>query len=262
MGTRAVRHPAAILALVALTAGACGGGDGDTGGEEAASAGGEPAAAAAGGDTAAAGATPAGSARADAGQEGPLYRPESSEMTREAPDVYRAVVATTEGEFTMEVHREWAPRGADRFYNLARHGFYEDARFFRVIEGFVAQFGLSGTPELDQLWRQHPIRDDSVARSNSRGTVSFASAGEDTRTTQLFINLADNTRLDDMGFAPIGEVVEGMEVVDALYAGYGEGAPRGAGPVQGRIVRQGNSYLEQNFPQLDYIEEVRVRTGS
>lgn len=192
----------------------------------------------------------------------PLYRPGSEAANRRAPDVYRVEFTTTEGSFTVEVRREWAPRGADRLYNLARLGFYEGARFFRVIDGFVAQFGLSGRPRLDRLWRRHPIPDDPVRHGNVRGTVSFASAGEDTRTTQIFVNLRDNTQLDSLGFAPVGEVVEGMEVVDRLYAGYGEGAPRGAGPAQSRIVREGNAYLEEEFPKLDYVEATRVREGA
>lgn len=248
------RRGAAIVAMAAMAA--CGRGEANGGaGEDGATPGAGDAAAA---ETAG----PGDASPAADGQEGPLHRPESEAMNRRAPDVYRVELSTTEGVFTIEVRRAWAPRGADRFYNLARHGFYEDARFFRVLEGFVAQFGLSGEPGLDALWRQHPIEDDPVEYSNTRGTVSFASAGEDTRTTQVFVNLADNARLDDMGFAPIGEVVEGMDVVESLYAGYGEGAPRGSGPSQGRIVREGNSYLEQNFPKLDYIEEVAVREGA
>lgn len=192
-------------------------------------------------------------------RDGPLYGPESEAVTRRAPDAFRVTFVTTEGEFTVRVRREWAPRGADRLYNLARHGFYDDARFFRVVEGFAAQFGLSGEPALDRLWREHPIPDDPVRLGNERGTVAFASSGEDARTTQLFVNLRDNTRLDAMGFAPVGRVAEGMEVVDALYAGYGEGAPRGAGPEQERIVREGNAYLEEEFPKLDYIEATEVR---
>ncbi len=196
------------------------------------------------------------------GQESPLRSPESEAMNARAPDVFRAVLHTTEGPVTVEVRRDWAPRGADRFYNLARHGFFEDARFFRVIEGFVAQFGLSGRPELDRLWRRHPIPDDSVRRSNERGTLTFASAGEDTRTTQLFVNLADNERLDGMGFAPIGRVVDGMAAVDSLYAGYGDGPPRGNGPSQQEILERGNEYLEAEFPELDRIESVEVREGA
>lgn len=193
------------------------------------------------------------------GQESPLFAPESEAMNARAPEVYRVVLGTTEGPVTVEVHRDWAPRGADRFYNLARHGFFEGARFFRVIEGFVAQFGLSGRPDLDRLWRDHPIPDDSVRRSNVRGTLTFASAGEDTRTTQLFVNLADNDRLDGMGFAPIGRVVEGMSVVDSLHAGYGDGPPRGNGPSQATILERGNEYLEEEFPNLDHVESVEVR---
>lgn len=188
----------------------------------------------------------------------PLLRPGSPGASRRAPDVYRVEFVTSEGPFTVEVHREWAPRGADRLYNLVRLDFFRDARFFRVLEGFVAQFGLSGRPAVDSAWRGHPIQDDSVRRSNARGTLTFASAGEDTRTTQLFVNLADNPRLDGMGFAPVGEVVEGMSVVDSLYAGYGEGAPRGSGPSQARILREGNAYLERSFPELDHVEEARL----
>lgn len=210
--------------------------------------------------------TSAGDGETDSGEgevrDGPLYRPESEAMTGRAPDAYRATFVTTEGEFTVRVRREWAPRGADRLYNLARHGFYDGARFFRVVDGFVAQFGLSGAPGLDSLWREHPIPDDPVRLSNERGTVAFASAGEDTRTTQLFVNLRDNVRLDGMGFAPVGRVTDGMGVVDRLYAGYGEGTPRGAGPSQERIVREGDAYLEDEFPKLDYVEAAEVVTGA
>ncbi|MFW6193566.1 MAG: peptidylprolyl isomerase [Gemmatimonadota bacterium] len=182
----------------------------------------------------------------------PLFRPASEAMRRTAPDTFRVRFGTTAGSFTIEAYRAWAPRGADRFHNLARHGFYEGARFFRVIEGFVAQFGLSGRPRLDLAWRSARIEDDSVRRSNERGTVSFASSGDNSRTTQLFVNLADNPRLDGMGFAPIGRVVEGMEVVDDLYAGYEEP------PAQPRIVRDGNAFLDEEFPELDVIESVEV----
>lgn len=192
----------------------------------------------------------------------PLLRPDGEAMSRQAPDVFRVVFVTSEGPVTVEVHRSWAPRGADRLYNLARHGFFEGGRFFRVVEGFVAQFGLSGRPEVDSVWRGHPIRDDSVRRSNTRGTLTFASAGEDTRTTQLFFNLADNSRLDGMGFAPVGEVVQGMASVDSLYAGYGDAPPRGQGPSQARILEEGNAYLADEYPELDSIQDVRVLEGS
>lgn len=239
--------PAAFLCLLLapFLAGACGGSDDADTGEAAA----------------ARSATDPADDGQEAGSDEPLHRPGSEAMNQRAPDVYRVRFSTTEGDFTVEVRREWAPRGADRFYNLARHGFYDGARFFRVIDGFVAQFGLSGDPRLDALWRQHPIPDDPVVESNVRGTVTFASAGADTRTTQLFVNLADNTRLDGMGFAPVGRVVEGMEVVDSLYSGYGEGAPRGDGPNQAEIARRGNEYLAEEFPKLDYIEDTRVLEG-
>lgn len=196
-----------------------------------------------------------------ASEDDPLLRPDSEEMTRRAPDVYRVVFVTSQGPVTVEVHRSWAPRGADRLYNLARHGFFEGGRFFRVVEGFVAQFGLSGRPEVDRAWRAHPIPDDSVRRTNARGTLTFASAGNDTRTTQLFFNLADNERLDGMGFAPVGEVVGGMSNVDSLHAGYGDGPPRGEGPSQARILEDGNEYLAEEYPRLDSIREVRVMEG-
>lgn len=179
-------------------------------------------------------------------------------MSRTAPETFRARFETSAGEFTVEVNRAWAPRGADRFYNLVRHGFYDGTRFFRVLDGFVAQFGISGDPAVTRAWEGETIPDDPVERSNERGTLTFATSGPNSRTTQLFINLADNPRLDGMGFAPIGRVVEGMSVVDDLYAGHGEGAPRGEGPAQGRIEAEGNAYLEEEFPELDYIEEAHV----
>lgn len=206
----------------------------------------------------------AGAADASGGDapEEPLLHPESQEASRRAPEVYRVEFVTSGGPFTVEVRREWAPRGADRLHNLVRLGFFEGSRFFRVLEGFVAQFGLSGRPAVDSAWRAHPIPDDSVRRTNARGTLTFASAGEDTRTTQLFVNLSDNPRLDGMGFAPVGEVVEGMAVVDSLYAGYGEGAPRGRGPSQARIMEEGNAYLEESFPELDHVERARIVEAS
>jgi peptidyl-prolyl cis-trans isomerase A (cyclophilin A) len=146
----------------------------------------------------------------------------------------------------------------DRFYELVASGFYDNVRFFRVLPGFVAQFGIHGDPAVAEAWEKMSIPDDPVVQSNKRGTVSFATAGPNTRTTQLFINYRDNPALDGMGFSPIGEVVEGMQVVDSLYAGYGEGPPDGRGPDQGRIRREGNSYLEREFPKLDYIRTARI----
>ncbi len=180
-------------------------------------------------------------------------------LTEKASDVYRARFATSRGDFVIEVHRDWAPLGADRFFNLVKNGFYNETRFFRVVRGFMAQIGISGKPELNAVWRDSHIQDDSVMKSNLRGFVSFATAGPGTRTTQFFINYADaNSRLDTMGFAPFGQVVSGMDVVDSLYAEYGEGAPQGRGPNQGRIQSEGNAYLLRDFPQLDYVKEATI----
>lgn len=195
------------------------------------------------------------SGRVPRGRAG-LMRP--ADLNEQAPDVFRARFETSAGNFVVEVHREWAPRGADRFYNLVRRGFYDDARFFRVIRGFMAQFGISGDPSIQAVWRSAQFRDDPVTQSNLRGYITFATAGPNTRTTQLFINLVDNANLDRSGFAPFGRVVEGMDVVDQIYDGYGEGAPRGNGPEQGRLQLEGNAYLEQEFPKLDYIRMATV----
>ena len=181
-----------------------------------------------------------------------------SKLTAKAPDVFKARFDTTKGPFVIEVHRAWAPHGADRFYNLVANGYYDNVRFFRVLTGFMAQFGINGDPALNNIWREADIPDDPVTQSNTRGTVSFATRGPNTRTTQLFINFGNNGGLDGQGFAPFGKVVEGMEVVDALYSGYGEGAPSGAGPDQGRAQTEGNKYLSSEFPKLDYIKTARI----
>jgi peptidyl-prolyl cis-trans isomerase A (cyclophilin A) len=175
-----------------------------------------------------------------------------------APAVFRARFETSEGNFVIEVHRDWAPQGADRFYNLVRAGYYDGVRFFRVISGFMAQFGIHGDPAVSAQWRARRITDDPVRQSNVRGAVSYAMAGPNTRTTQLFINFGDNSRLDGSGFSPFGQVVEGMEVVDRLYAVYGEGAPNGRGPDQSRIQAEGNAYLERDFAELDYVRKVTL----
>jgi peptidyl-prolyl cis-trans isomerase A (cyclophilin A) len=176
----------------------------------------------------------------------------------QAPATYKVKFETTKGDFTVEVHRDWAPKGADRFYNLVKSGFYDNVRFFRVLSGFMAQFGINGDPALMSKWRNTPITDDPVKQHNTRGTVTFATAGPNTRTTQMFINYGDNGQLDGMGFAPIGKVTSGMNVVDKLYAGYGEGAPRGAGPDQQRMQTEGNAYLTKSFPKLDYIKKATI----
>lgn len=183
----------------------------------------------------------------------PLLNPRGPEMNATAPGTFRVKFNTSKGDFVIEVHRDWAPHGADRFYNLVRNGFYDGVRFFRVIEGFMAQFGIHGDPRIAAVWRGAQIPDDPVVQSNRRGYVSFAMAGPNTRTTQVFINFLDNARLDEMGFAPFGVVVEGMQVVDQLYSDYGEGAPRGTGPDQRYIQAQGNEYLNREFPNLDYV---------
>lgn len=188
----------------------------------------------------------------------PLMDPSHPEMNRQAPDMFRARFRTTAGEFVIQVHRDWAPRGADRFYNLVRNGFYDDAYFFRVVDGFVAQFGMSGDPAVGAAWSFAEIADDPVRESNRRGTVTFATGGPNTRTTQLFINLGNNANLDSSGFSPFGEVVEGMEVIAGLYSGYGDGPPYGNGPDQGLIERRGNAYLEREFSRLDRIERARI----
>ena len=171
-----------------------------------------------------------------------------------APATFRAEFETTQGVFIVEVTRAWAPLGADRFYNLVKYGFFNGARFFRVLPGFVVQFGLSPNPRVSGVWSKAALKDDPVTQSNLTGYLTFATAGPNTRTTQVFINLADNARLDAMGFAPFGKVVEGIGVVQKLYSGYGEGAPRGNGPDQDKIEKEGEAYLAKGFPKLDKIK--------
>jgi peptidyl-prolyl cis-trans isomerase A (cyclophilin A) len=171
-----------------------------------------------------------------------------------APETYQVKFETSKGDFTVSVTRAWAPLAADRFYNLAEHHFFDNESFFRVLKGFIAQFGISAYPALNAVWQKATIKDDPVTQSNKKYFVTFATAGPNTRTTQLFINLADNPRLDGMGFAPFGQVTEGMNVVDILYADYGEGPPTGSGPDQDKIQEQGKPYLDKNFPNLDYIK--------
>ena len=183
-------------------------------------------------------------------------------LKAKAPEVYKVKVTTTKGDFVVEVTRAWAPLGADRFYNLARNWFYEGAAFFRVLPGFVAQFGIPAQPAVGKAWARATIPDDPVTQSNLRGSLTFATAGRNTRTTQIFINLADNPRLDGMGFSPFGKVVEGMDVVDKLYSDYGEGAPQGRGPDQGRITNEGKAYLDKDFPLLDSIKSTPIVTSA
>jgi peptidyl-prolyl cis-trans isomerase A (cyclophilin A) len=179
-------------------------------------------------------------------------------LTEKAPATYKVNFDTSKGLFVVDVHRDWAPNGADRLYNLVKNGFYDDVRFFRVIPNFMAQFGIHGNPAIMAAWRPAPIKDDPVKESNLRGYVTFATAGPNTRTTQLFINFRDNSSLDKQGFAPVGQVTKGMDVVDKIYDGYGEGAPRGRGPDQGRLQNEGNAYLVKEFPKLDYIKTATI----
>jgi peptidyl-prolyl cis-trans isomerase A (cyclophilin A) len=179
-------------------------------------------------------------------------------LTEQAPAKFTVNLDTSKGPVVIEVHRDWAPLGADRFYNLVKNGYYDGTRFYRVIDGFMAQIGIHGTPTVDAPWMNARIKDDAVKQSNKRGFVSFATGGPNTRTTQFFINYRDNSNLDKMGFAPFGEVVKGMEVVDQFYNGYGEGAPNGRGPSQGRIHSEGNAYLNKDFPKLDYIKTATI----
>ena len=178
--------------------------------------------------------------------------------TETAPDVYRVKMETTAGDFIIEVHREWAPRGADRFYNLVKIGYFNDVAFFRVLAGFMAQAGFHGNPAVSKVWLSARIKDDPVKQSNYPGTVTFATGGPNTRSAQIFINYGDNSYLDDSGFAPFGKVVEGFESVKGLYSGYGEGEPNGKGPGQGKLYRLGNEYLKAEFPELDYIVRATV----
>jgi peptidyl-prolyl cis-trans isomerase A (cyclophilin A) len=179
--------------------------------------------------------------------------------TAQAPEVFLTDFTTTKGDFVVEVHRSWAPHGADRFYNLVKLGFYEDSRFFRAIPDFMVQFGIPGDPEVAAKWRDATMTDDPVRQSNLRGYMSFAQTGQpNSRTTQVFICYGNHARLDVSGFAPFAKVVRGMEVVDDLYKGYGEGAPSGEGPQQDRIQKEGNAYLDKDFPKLDRILRTRI----
>ena len=175
-----------------------------------------------------------------------------------APDVFRVRFETTRGSFVVEAHRAWAPLGADRFHQLARLGYYDGTRIFRVVDGFMAQWGISGVPAVAEAWRDRRIADDSVVQSNRRARVTFATSGPNSRTTQIFVNYRDNAFLDGRGFAPFGEVVDGMDVVDNLWRSYGDASPSGRGPDQDRIYREGEAYLAREFPRLERVLAARV----
>ena len=170
-----------------------------------------------------------------------------------APEVFKAQFTTTKGDIVIEVHREWAPLGADRFYNLVKNGFFTNAAFFRVLPGFMAQFGMSANPAVSKAWESANLKDDPVTQSNKRGMITFAKTGQpNSRSTQLFINFGDNARLDPQGFAPFGTVTDGLDVVDMIYSGYGER------PDQGRITEEGDAYLVKSFPMLDKIKMAKI----
>ena len=179
-------------------------------------------------------------------------------LREQAPATYKAKFDTTKGVFVIEVNRDWAPLGADRFYNLVKNGFYDNVRFFRVISGFMVQFGIHGDPKVSAPWRDARIAVDPVKQSNKRGYITYAMAGPNTRTSQVFINFGDNASLDSQGFSPFGRIVTGMDVVDKLNAEYGEGAPRGRGPDQGRMQMEGNAYLTKDFGKLDFVKKATI----
>ncbi len=174
-----------------------------------------------------------------------------------APDIFQARLETSAGVFVIEVHRDWAPLGADRFYNLVRRGWYDGVRFHRVLQDFTAGWGIHDDPYVNFVWQKETLLDDPVTQSNTRGRVSFARSGANSRTTHVFVNHKDNSSLDDR-FAPFGEVVEGMDVVDGLYAGYGDGPPRGDGVYQARALALGAEYFDVEFPELDRIERATI----
>ncbi len=182
-----------------------------------------------------------------------------AKLNEKAPDAFKVKVTTTKGDFTIECTRAWAPNGVDRFYNLVKAGYFTDIAMFRAIAGFMVQFGIHGNPDISAAWRDAKIQDDkSGVQSNTAGMVTFAMGGPNTRTTQMFINFGNNARLDSSGFPPVGKVTEGMDVVNKINTEYGEGAPSGRGPGQGKVQSEGNAYLKKNFPNLDYIKSATL----
>ena len=174
-----------------------------------------------------------------------------------APDEFKVKLDTTKGDIVLKITRDWAPKGADRFHALVKAGYYDDCRFYRVLPKYIAQFGINGTPAVAAKWKEQPIDDDPVKQKNTRGRLTFAKSGPNTRTTNLFINLKDNTGLDTQGFAPVGEIVEGLEIADQLFV-TGDGAPKGRGPSQKKIYDEGNAWLQKDFKDLDFIKKATV----
>ncbi|MEP5612851.1 MAG: peptidylprolyl isomerase [Cyclobacteriaceae bacterium] len=188
-----------------------------------------------------------------------LFNPKDSAWQDQAPDEFRVRITSTRGKFVIKVTTKLAPIGATRFYHLVENGFFDDSRFFRVKDGFIAQFGIPGNPEVTEKWVDRELKDDPVRQSNLRGFLAYAMTGPNTRTTQIYINLMDNIRLDSGGFAPFGEVIKGMEVVDALYSGYDESAGGGMRlGKQQKMLTLGNEHLDANFPKLDKLIEAEI----
>ncbi len=184
----------------------------------------------------------------------PLMDPKHPDMNKQAPAKFLAKFETSKGDFVIEVQRDWAPKGADRFYNLVKNGYFTDVRFFRVIPNFMAQFGIHGDPKIAAKWDDANIQDEPVTQSNKRGMITYAKSNlPNSRSTQFFINFKDNSRLDASGFSPFGKVIQGMEVVDQIHSGYGET------PNQGRIQAEGNAYLMREFEKLDYIKKAAIQ---
>ena len=201
--------------------------------------------------------SPLASAHAQAPTPAPSLKDPAS-WTEKAPATFKVRLDTTKGAVVIQVTRAWAPNGADRFYNMVKSGYLDEARFFRVVTGFMAQFGINPDPEVASRWRVAGIPDDPVTQSNKRGTVTFATSGPNSRTTQVFVNFDDNSDLDKQGFSPFGVVTTGMDVMDKLYAGYGDGPPYGRGPDQSLLQIQGNAYLDRLFPMLDGIKKATI----
>jgi peptidyl-prolyl cis-trans isomerase A (cyclophilin A) len=194
-----------------------------------------------------------------AAQDKPSLRdPKSPAVTLTAPAEFKVKLETSKGDLVIKVVRDWAPKGADRFFSLVKNGYYDECRFYRVLPKYIAQVGIHGDPKIAGAWHEAPIDDDPVKQKNTRGRVTFAKGGPNSRTTNIFLNLRDSTSLDSQGFAPIGEVVEGMDVADQLHSGYGDGAPKGRGPSQKRIYEEGNAWLQKDFKDLDFIKTAKV----
>jgi peptidyl-prolyl cis-trans isomerase A (cyclophilin A) len=194
------------------------------------------------------------------GDTGKVETKDAAVVKEPVPDLFHVKLDTSKGMIDIEVHRDWAPAGAAHLFQLVKSGFYDGDKFYRVVRGFVVQFGINGDPQTNAMWANATLPDDPVKEHNTTGMVTYATRGPNTRSTQLFINLADNRQsLDGQGFAPIGKVVDGMPVVLDLYSSYGDMAPRGQGPDPMRMAQQGNDYLESHFPRLDFIKKATIQ---